>query len=165
MGINYKDIEDQFIFEKDNDIDSAKSLTINEFEHMIKFMICKHDQDSSWVSSINNSAIYLSKQSRNILKELNNSLDKCYVDGRKRAYNNLLHSNYKFFTSASPETRPDDWTLELLSNRNSITKWMKENARSQNVRDRLGMREVLRDKSDTFASYDLKSAFPGIKVK
>lgn len=158
------DIEDVFL--ESNFIKSCKSQLENEFEHMIKFEVCKHNQDTSWITSINVAASMLSKMSKNDKKEIEKIIDDCYIKGRNRAYTHLVFAEkgkrYEWFTDISPESRPDDWDLKLLSSPSDMTKWMKVHAYTPNVRDGLGVYEILRekDKSKMIAKYDSKTAFP-----
>lgn len=164
MDINYE-LYDLFL--ENDEVKSGISQMIIEFEHMIKFEVCKHNQDTDWIKSILVASRFLKKLSKSDTNKIKDQIDACYMKGRKQAYQNLTSGShpYKWFTDISTPDRPSDWTYELISSENNMMKWMQEHAYSDNVRNRLNVQNMLsdKDKSKMIANYTPNKAFPGIK--
>lgn len=164
MDINYEVYE---LFLESDTVKSGISQMIIEFEHMIKFEVCKHNQDTDWIRSILVASRFLKKLSKSDINKIKDHIDDCYAKSRKQAYHNLttVQHPYRWFTDISTINRPDDWTYELISSEANMMKWMQEHAYSENVRSQLNVHDMLsdKDKSKMNANYTPKDAFPGIK--
>ena len=143
-----------------------ESIVLIGYIHMIKYYICKNNQDSDWVKSINNMVELLSKITSSEKSKLVTQLDELYKRARKGAHDELKNKGYKYFTNVCPIEIPSDFLFNNISNHESMNKWLYNNAYSEMVIRRLKIDKTLTRSEKYFIEhpeFTLSTAFPGIK--
>ena len=116
---------------KDEIVKKSHGVIKIMFEHMIKYVYNPSKQSTSWVGSIIDGYIILSKVGIDqVSKYVNNTeLDSCYIEGRRKAEKEDKCNTIK----NSPKARPYNWNLDILTNIDSIKEFLYMHYNYENV--------------------------------